>query len=97
MEPDSERDSIVYWFGDTEKNLQFFMGTSEYAIFPHARSPMFATSFGIVNRDMAWGWITDQIPKNVLDANWIQAPKVSKIADSFARTMGLMGRCRFPL
>ena len=61
-------DSIVFWLGagkmdaallGAEKYLQFFMGALEYAVSPHARSPMFAKSFGSVNRDMAWGWITD--------------------------------------
>ena len=80
-----------------EKNLQFFAGALEYAIFPHARSPMFAKSFGVENRDMAWGWITDQITKKAAGANWIQAPNLSKIADISARTMELVGQRRFPL
>ena len=37
---------------DTGKHLQFFMGTPEYAICPHARCPMSAMSFEIVERDM---------------------------------------------
>ena len=47
----------------TEKYLQFSVGTLVDAIFPHARSLMFAKSFGIANREMAWGWIADQIIK----------------------------------
>ena len=62
---------------DTEKYLHFCMGTLEYAVSPHARSPMFAKSFGIANRGRAWGWIADQITKIVMDANWTQAPNLS--------------------
>ena len=99
-------DSLVYWLGagkmdaalsGAEEYLQIIMGALEYAIFPHARSPMFAVSFGSVNRDTAWEWITDPIEQNVMGENRIQAPNLPKIADIFARTMELMGRCRFPL
>ena len=82
---------------DAGKYLQFLMGALKFAIFPHARSPMFATSFGLANREMARGWITDQIKRNIMDPNWTQAPNLSKIAAIFARTMVLMGKCRFPL
>ena len=73
------------------------MGALEFAICPHARSPSFAESFGIANRGMAWGWITDQIKQTSMDTNWTQAPNLSKIADIFARTMVFMGKCRVPL
>ena len=58
---------------------------------------MFAKSFRIAKRDMARGRITDPIAKNVIDANWMQAPNLPEIADIFARTMVLMGQRRFPL
>ena len=45
---------------------------------------------------MAWGWITDQIATNVMDANWIQAPNLPRIADIITRTVVLMEKCRFP-
>ena len=32
-----------------------------------------------------------------MDENWNQAPNLAKIADIFARTMELMGKCRCPL
>ena len=35
--------------------------------------------------------------KNTTDETWTQAPNLSKIADIFARTFALMGKCRFPL
>ena len=73
------------------------MSALEHAIFPHARSPVFAKSFGIANRVIARGWITGQIKQNVTGENWIQAPNLSKIAYIFARTMVSMGTCRFPL
>ena len=82
---------------DTEKHLQFFSGALEYATFPHARNTMLAKSLGIVNSEMARGWITDQIKRNIMDPNWEQAPNLSKIADIFARTVELVGKCRFPL
>ena len=59
-------DEIDVALSDTEKYLQIFMGALEYAILPHARSPVFAKSFGIANRDIAWGWITDQNKQNVM-------------------------------
>ena len=83
-------------FSGAEEYIQFFMGTLEYAIFPHARSPVCAKSLGAANRGMARGWITDKITKNAMDANWIQAPNLSKIAGIFARTVVLMGKCRYP-
>ena len=46
---------------------------------------------------MAWGWITDQIATNVMDANWIQAPNLPRIADIITRTVVFMEQCRFPL
>ena len=58
---------------------------------------MFAKSFGIADREMAWEWITDQIKQNLMDTNWTQPPNLPKIADIFARSMVLMGKCRFPL
>ena len=73
------------------------IGIREYAIFPRARSPISAKSFGIANRDIAREWIKRQIKKNVMDGTWTQAPNLSKIADIFARTFLLMGKCRFPL
>ena len=90
-------DQIGVALSDSEKYLQFFTGALEYAMCPHARSPVFAKSFGIANRDIAWGWIAEQIKQDVMDENWAQAPNLSKIADIFARAMALMGKCRFPL
>ena len=49
------------------------MGALEYAIFPHARSPMFEKSFGLANRGRARGWTMDQIKQNILDPNWTQS------------------------
>ena len=51
---------------------------------------------GSVNRDMARGHGVG-IKQNVMGETWIQAPNLSKIAGIFARTMVLMGKCRFPL
>ena len=82
---------------DAEKSLKFFMGILEYAIFPHVRSPVFAKSCGVLNRNVAWEWVAGQTKKNVMDENWPQAPNLSKIADIFARTFTLMGKSRSPL
>ena len=82
---------------DSEKYLQFLMGNLEYAIFPHARIPVFAMSFGTKNRDMARQWTTGQIKKDIADETWTQAPNLSKIADIFARAVVFIGKCRFPL
>ena len=38
---------------DSENYIQASMGFLEYALFPHARRPNFAASFGIQNRDIA--------------------------------------------
>ena len=46
-------DKMGVALSDTGKYLQFFMGAPEYAIAPHARSPVSAKSFGTVNRDIA--------------------------------------------
>ena len=53
---------------------------------------MLAKSFGVANREMARGWIADQIKQNIMDPNWTEAPNLSKIADIFARNMVLMGK-----
>ena len=50
---------------DSEKYLAFFLGTLEYALFPHARRPNFANSFGVNYRDIAWNWIVAQIKTHV--------------------------------
>ena len=106
MDPSIGGDSLVCWLGagkmdagisGAEEYIQFFLGTLEYAISPHARSPVFAKSLGAANRGMARGWITDQITKNAMDENWIEAPNLSKIAGIFARTVVFMGKCRFPV
>ena len=73
------------------------MGFLEYALFPDARRPNFAASLGIENRDVAWGWITDQIKQNAMADARAQAPDLSKIATIFARAFTLMGKCRFPV
>ena len=57
---------------------------------------MLAKSFGVANREMARGRITDQIKQNVMGEDLIQAPNLSKIAGIFARAMVLMGKCQFP-
>ena len=92
-----ENDKNEVALSDADEYLQFVMGALEHAIFPRARSPVFAKSFGIANRDVARGWIAGKIRQNVMGENWIQAPNLSKIADIFARALVLMGKCRFPL
>ena len=82
---------------DSEKYLQFLMGNLEYAIFPHARIPVFAMSFGTKNRDMARQRAAGQIKKNIVGDTWTQAPNLSKIADIFAKTFLFLGVCRSPL
>ena len=82
---------------DSDRYIQFFIGNLEYAIFPHARILVFAMSFGKKKRDMARQRAAGQIKKNVMDETWTQAPNLSKIADIFARTSSLIGKCRLPL
>ena len=48
------------------------MGNLEYAIFPHARSPVFAKPFGIPTREIARDWIAGQIKTNVAEEAWAQ-------------------------
>ena len=90
-------DQMDVVLSDSEIYPQSFMSVLEYAIFPRARRPNFAASFGIENRDSAWGWTTDEIKRNVMDDTWAQAPSLSNVATIFARTFALMGKCRFPL
>ena len=49
---------------DSEKYVEFLLGTLEYALFPHARRPNFAAVFGIHNRDVARNWVCEKIKTN---------------------------------
>ena len=60
-------DSTKVVLSDSGKYLTPFPGTSEYALFRHARRPNFASPFGINNRDVAWSWAVMQIKTNVGD------------------------------
>ena len=89
-------DPIGVALSDSEQYIQSLMGNLEYAIFPHARIPVFVTSFGKKNRDMARQWAAGQTKKNIMDETWTQAPNLSKVPDIFARTFLLMGKRRAP-
>ena len=74
-------DSIVKHFGAVPNRgrisrfgeyLQFFSGNMEYAIFPRARIPVFAMSFGIKNRDLARQWAAGQIRENIMDETCVK-------------------------
>ena len=82
---------------DAEIYLTFLLEAPEYSPFPHTRRPIFAFSFGINNRGMAWNLVATQIRNNVMDKNWTHAQSLAKIADIFARTFAAMRNCRFPL
>ena len=82
---------------DSEKYLTFLSGTLEYALFPHARRPIFASAYSVDNSVVARNWVALQIKNNAMDKNWTRSQSVAKIADIFARAFAVMGNCRVPL
>ena len=44
-----------------DQYMTLMMGSLEYAIFPHAIRPAFASLVGISSRESAWQWVVCQI------------------------------------
>ena len=82
---------------DSENCLTLFLGNLEYALFPHARRPILASSFGIDTRDIAWTRVAMQIKNNAMDENWMRSQSLAKISDIFARACTMAGNCCSPL
>ena len=66
---------------DSEKYLSFFLGTFEYALFPHARRPNFASALGNNYRDMVWNWVVTKTRNNVGGEQWMHARIPAKSPD----------------
>ena len=81
----------------SEKYPALFSGTLEYALSPHARRPIFASSVGINYGDVARNWVAMQIKTIVLDNSRMHFKSLAENADIFARTFAMMGSCHFRL
>ena len=77
--------------------MSLMMGALEYAIFPHATRPTFASLVGIHSRETAWQWVVCQIRNNVTNDAWVYASYLNNLARAFSKVFAMMGRCKFPI
>ena len=80
-----------------DQYMTLMMGSLEYAIFPHAIRPAFASLVGISSRESAWQWVACQIKNNVINETWAHASNLGKLARAFPKMFFAMGRCKFPI
>ena len=80
-----------------DQYLALMMGALEYAIFPHAIKPAFASLVGILCRETAWQWVVCQIKTHVTNETWVHASNLGKLAQAFSKIFFAMGRCKFPI
>ena len=79
------------------KYLELLMGAMEYAIFPHATRPHFASFVQITTRSSSWQWVYREISQNVPNPDWMHAANLGKVAHIFTKLFFAMGRCKFPI
>ena len=80
-----------------DQYVTLMMVSLEYAIFPHALRPAFASLVGISSRESAWQWVARQIKNNVINETWAHASNLGKLAQAFSKMFFAMGRGKFPI